>query len=189
VTTYSDRSLAVTPHAVERLRERARDYASSDDVVRELIARPVQRAFREGAVERHTHEGQFRVPFQTLGTELVAIVGPDETGWSTSGRAVLTVLTPAQVARGPSGRVVHCKRAPYDVYIGRGSRWGNPYRIGPDGTRAEVTAKFEEYLYTRLDLLQDLHDLKDKVLGCFCAPQRCHGDVLAQLANDREEGT
>ena len=41
-----------------------------------------------------------------------------------------------------STRVVHCKRARYDVYIGRPSKWGNPYVIGPDGTREQVIAKY-----------------------------------------------
>ena len=38
--------------------------------------------------------------------------------------------------------VVHCKKAPFDVYIGRPSKWGNPYSIGPDGTREEVIEKY-----------------------------------------------
>jgi hypothetical protein len=38
--------------------------------------------------------------------------------------------------------VVHCKREPYDVYIGRPSKWGNPFQIGRDGTRDEVIAKY-----------------------------------------------
>jgi uncharacterized protein DUF4326 len=32
------------------------------------------------------------------------------------------------------------------VYIGRGSKWGNPFRIGRDGNRAIVIAKFERWL-------------------------------------------
>ena len=32
------------------------------------------------------------------------------------------------------------------VYIGRGSKWGNPFRIGPDGDRAAVIAKHERWL-------------------------------------------
>lgn len=43
-------------------------------------------------------------------------------------------------------RVVHCKREPYDVYIGRGSKWGNPFKIGPDGSRADVIAKYCDYI-------------------------------------------
>jgi len=77
--------------------------------------------------------------------------------------------------------VVHCKREPYDVYIGRGSKWGNPFKIGPDGDRAEVIEKYLAYLGTRSDLLDAIGELRDKALGCWCAPKACHGDVLAEL--------
>jgi len=79
-------------------------------------------------------------------------------------------------------RVVHCKREPFDIYIGRGSIWGNPFRIGPDGTRAEVIAKYRAWLQTQPHLLWLLPTLRGKVLGCYCAPQACHGDTLAELA-------
>jgi hypothetical protein len=80
-------------------------------------------------------------------------------------------------------RVVHCKREAFDVYIGRGSKWGNPFRIGPDGTREQVIAKFCDYIAQRPDLLGAVHELKDKTIGCWCAPQACHGHVLAELAD------
>lgn len=78
--------------------------------------------------------------------------------------------------------VVHCRREPCDVYIGRPGDWGNPFRIGPDGTRAEVIAKFEQYLRSSPVLLSRLPELRGKVLGCHCAPGPCHGDVLAKYA-------
>lgn len=84
---------------------------------------------------------------------------------------------------GPSGLVVHLKRDPYDIRIDRATKWGNPFIIGRDGTRAEVIAKYEEWLLTRLDLLASLHELRGNRLGCWCAPQPCHGDVLARRAN------
>jgi hypothetical protein len=80
-------------------------------------------------------------------------------------------------------KVVHCKREQYDIYIGRPSRWGNPFRIGPDGTREGVIAKYREYIQTRPDLLAAVPELKDNVLGCWCKPLPCHGDVLAELAD------
>ena len=79
--------------------------------------------------------------------------------------------------------VVHCKRAKYDIYIGRPSKWGNPFVIGTDGTREEVVAKYREYLLNNRELLAALEELEDKVLGCWCSPKACHGDVLAELAN------
>ena len=78
--------------------------------------------------------------------------------------------------------VVHCKKDFYDIYIGRPSKWGNPFEIGRDGTREEVIEKYRFYLL-RSWLLNDIHELKDKVLGCWCHPLPCHGDILAELAN------
>lgn len=68
-----------------------------------------------------------------------------------------------------------------DVYIGRGSKWGNPFKIGPDGTRDEVIAKYEEYIVKQPHLLAALHELKGKNLVCYCTPKECHGHVLERL--------
>lgn len=79
--------------------------------------------------------------------------------------------------------VVH-KKFKHDVYIGRPSKWGNPFVIGPDGDRAEVVKKYEQYLLSNPQLLADcVRELKGKVLGCFCHPLPCHGDVLAHYAD------
>ena len=87
-------------------------------------------------------------------------------------------------------RVVHCKREEFDVYIGRGSRWGNPYshKVGTlaehvVGSRAEAIQKFEEYLLSNEELMGSLHELRGKILGCFCKPSSCHGDILLKHAN------
>jgi Domain of unknown function (DUF4326) len=79
--------------------------------------------------------------------------------------------------------VVHCKRAAHDVYIGRPSKWGNPFVIGRDGTREEVIARYEAWLLQQPELVAALPELAGKTLGCWCAPRACHGDVLARLAN------
>jgi hypothetical protein len=76
--------------------------------------------------------------------------------------------------------VVH-KREPHDVYIGRPSKWGNPFAIGPDGGRAEVIAKYREWVQKQPRLMASLHELRGKRLGCFCKPKACHGDVLREL--------
>ena len=74
------------------------------------------------------------------------------------------------------------------VYIGRGSKWGNPFRIGLHGDRATVIARYEAWLRGQRDLLRSLDELRGKDLVCFCAPQPCHGDVLLRLADaGREE--
>ena len=75
-------------------------------------------------------------------------------------------------------KVVNKYKHVYDVYIGRGSKWGNPFVIGKDGTREEVINKYEKYLLNSPELLNSLHELKGKTLGCFCKPKPCHGDVL-----------
>lgn len=82
--------------------------------------------------------------------------------------------------------VVHCKKAKYDVYCGRPSKWGNPFAIGPDGTRTEVIRRYEEWLKAQPDLLASLGELKGKVLACWCAPLACHCEILAKLANQEE---
>ena len=88
-------------------------------------------------------------------------------------------------------RVVRCMRGSYDVYIGRANRryrlaaspWANLYREGRDGDRGEVIAKYEDWLRSQPALMAALPELRGKVLGCWCAPEPCHGDVLLRLAN------
>ena len=72
---------------------------------------------------------------------------------------------------------------PNSVYIGRPSIWGNPYAIGRDGTKDDVIAKYEAWIMSQPALLARLPELKGKRLICWCAPLRCHGDVLHRLAN------
>ena len=80
-------------------------------------------------------------------------------------------------------KVVHCKEEPYDIYIGRGSKWGNPFIIDKDGDRLEVIQKYEEYLVNNKKLLDSLYELKGKTLGCYCSPKPCHGDILIKHVN------
>lgn len=91
-----------------------------------------------------------------------------------------------------SCRVVHCKKEHFDVYIGRPSKWGNPFTHKRDGktlakyvvgSREEAVEAYREWI-TNGDgkhLINDLSELKNKVLGCWCKPLACHGDVLAEL--------
>ncbi len=87
--------------------------------------------------------------------------------------------------------VVHCKKEAYDVYIGRPSKWGNPFTHLSDRktlaefivpSREEAIARYEEYLSSS-GLIKDIEELRGRVLGCWCSPKRCHGDVLARLLN------
>ena len=81
--------------------------------------------------------------------------------------------------------VVNLRTAPFDIYIGRAGKgqngkWGNPFSTG---TREENIKNFEEYLINNKELMQDLHELRGKRLGCFCKPRACHGDVLKKYAD------
>lgn len=84
-----------------------------------------------------------------------------------------------------TARVVHCKREPYDVYIGRPGPYGNEFVIGPDGTREEVIRKYEARARGDAAFVAKVkRELRGKVLGCWCAPLPCHGDVLAAIADE-----
>lgn len=78
----------------------------------------------------------------------------------------------------------------HDIYIGRGSDWGNPYALGFDGDREEVIRKYQ-YDFERGFLKSSKEDalsLKGKILGCHCKPAACHGDVLANYLNSLDDG-
>ncbi len=92
--------------------------------------------------------------------------------------------------------VIHVKDTPSGwkqndqyVYIGRGSKWGNPYALKaahPEFpwipmSRNQVCDLYEKV--TLPSLLRCIHELQGKILVCFCKPQRCHGDTLAAAAD------
>jgi hypothetical protein len=87
-------------------------------------------------------------------------------------------------------KVVNQYKERFDVYIGRPSKWGNPFS-DKEGTLAKYKVKdrnesvdsFRKYITEGegKHLLNDLHELKGKTLGCFCKPLACHGDVLKEL--------
>ena len=80
-------------------------------------------------------------------------------------------------------KVVNIHRDNYDVYIGRGkgSIFGNPFPITERCDRECVVALFTDYILKTPTVLSKLHELKDKVLGCFCAPNLCHGDMIVWM--------
>ena len=83
----------------------------------------------------------------------------------------------------------------YICYVGRGtwyqgkrvprSVFGNPFRIGKDGTRDEVIAKYQEWINdpkqqgVRFKMYERLIDAK--VLVCHCAPERCHAEEIVSI--------
>lgn len=110
-------------------------------------------------------------------------------------------------------KVVHCKKENYDVYIGRPSKWGNPFTherkiVGTIGhyTRTTLATHIvktrEDAIQAHLDwlrgvkwqeveperrewILNNLHMLKDKVLACWCSPLPCHGDNYKLLIDEK----
>jgi len=63
--------------------------------------------------------------------------------------------------------------------IDRNSDWGNPYEMPDDGDRDTVCDSYEIFFPRKFSLHDQLDELRGKVLGCWCYPQRCHGDYLA----------
>jgi hypothetical protein len=84
-------------------------------------------------------------------------------------------------------------RPHFDVYIGRAvkytefthnSIWHNPFKAPKDGTREEVIWKYKNYIRNKIRDRPDVYDLDTlygKVLGCWCKPLACHGDMLIEL--------
>lgn len=70
------------------------------------------------------------------------------------------------------------------VFIGRPSKWGNPYIIGKHGTREEVIARYRTHLLLHPELyIAARAELRGRDLVCFCSPLACHGDILLEIAN------
>ena len=70
------------------------------------------------------------------------------------------------------------------IYVGRPSKWGNPYKIGKDGNREDVLAFYEQWFVCDPDSpKEDIEELRGKDLICHCAPERCHADYLLEIAN------
>lgn len=70
-----------------------------------------------------------------------------------------------------------------DVFIGRPSKWGNPFIIGKDGNRKDVIEKYKVWFWKQENLIKDIVELKGKNLICYCSPMACHGDFLLEISN------
>lgn len=69
-------------------------------------------------------------------------------------------------------------------YVGRPTKYGNPFEIGRDGTREQVIAKYRRYLDEHPELVSSAKaELRGHDLVCWCAPLPCHADVLLEVAN------
>ena len=83
------------------------------------------------------------------------------------------------------------------VYIGRDGKdpkgrgkWGNPFPIQKGvRTREQSVEQYREWINhpDQAELKSRIiPELKGQILGCFCKPYDCHGDVLAEIANSEE---
>jgi len=93
-------------------------------------------------------------------------------------------------------RVVHCGKDRYTHYIGRPSPLGNPYAFGESslpgvinvGNRGEAIQMFEKEVRASLHLITLIAALPaDAILGCFCKPRACHGDVIVRIWKEIHE--
>lgn len=90
--------------------------------------------------------------------------------------------------------VVNLKVSSYDVYIGRAGRgqdgyFGNPIKLKIGDSKGSTLAKYKEYFDNRVqhdtEFRNKILSLKGKVLGCFCKPHACHGDIIAEYLNNQ----
>jgi len=95
-------------------------------------------------------------------------------------------------------KVVHFKKESYNVFIGRPLKWGNPYTHIADRftlaefikpSRKEAIEAYRDYILNGdgKHLLDDLHELEGKTLGCWCKPKNCHGDILVDILEKRKQ--
>lgn len=84
-------------------------------------------------------------------------------------------------------KVVNLRKESYDVYIGRGSPFGNPYHVKVYG-RAGCIELYARWFYQRLrndvTFVEQVESLRGKTLGCYCKPLDCHGDIIVEFLNE-----
>ena len=92
----------------------------------------------------------------------------------------------------PYTRVVHCKRHPYNVYGARPGPFGNlfSHKVGTRaqylvGSRDEAVERHAEWFLSNPGLIERVkREMTGKVIGCWCAPKRCHCDIYARVCNE-----
>ncbi len=98
-------------------------------------------------------------------------------------------------------KVVHCKYDKYDVLIDRTTKYGNPYIMGPDGSRDVVCDRHEAWLQLWTEhkkevivrgrsnkwVIEHLNELNGKRIACHCSPARCHGDNYVGRIHEQEK--
>ena len=101
-------------------------------------------------------------------------------------------------------RVVNLHKEEYEVYIGRPGRgvngdFGNPVVINEmclvcyktHTEKGDTLACYKVYLEARAAADETfrtrLLSLKGRVLGCFCKPKACHGDIIVTWIEAQEK--
>ena len=80
-----------------------------------------------------------------------------------------------------------------EVYIGRPSKWGNPFILKYEKDRSKIISQYKDWILEKIKneeiTKEDILTLKDKRLMCYCKPRACHGDILVALVNyyDRKD--
>jgi len=83
-------------------------------------------------------------------------------------------------------KVVHFRKEPYDIYIGRPSKWGNPFTVEEYG-RGGAINKFREWVAGQPELVKKIRrELTGRTLGCWCRPRDCHGDVYVEICDGKQ---
>lgn len=88
-------------------------------------------------------------------------------------------------------RILNKRRGEIDgVYVGRPTKWGNPFPVGPDCTQEQAVAKYREWVMKQDQavlrvMMREM--LRGKDLVCWCAPLPCHAQVIADIANEESE--
>lgn len=81
-------------------------------------------------------------------------------------------------------KVINIKNYDGDyIYIGRGSRWGNPFTVAKYG-RKRCIELYEQYFRQNELLMKDVMKLDGETLGCYCKPKPCHGDIIIKIINE-----
>jgi len=87
-------------------------------------------------------------------------------------------------------KVVNIRKNKYEIRIDRKSIFGNPFILGVDGNRDEVIEKYKKYFYEKIkrdsDFKNKVLNLKGKILGCWCKPKECHGDIIVKYLEESD---